>query len=227
MLDTLRTIETPEGVELTLRTAGIHGRAWAWLLDCLIRLFGYVLVGSFLSGPFGNVGIGGFFLVVFLGEWFYPVFFEVWVGGATPGKRVFGLRVVHDDGTPVGLGASSVRNLLRAVDFFPSLYLLGILTMLLHPHQKRLGDIAAGTLVVYVDRDPGRRTLDQVEPCPPWTSLEPAEQRAIVEFAERRKEWTPARARELADILEPLTRATGEESVKRLLAIAQSIREGR
>jgi len=227
MLDTLRTIETPEGVELTLRTAGIHARAWAWVLDCLIRGFGYMFVGGFLAGPVGDAGMGGFFLLVFLGEWFYPVFFEVWVNGATPGKRALGLRVVHDDGTPVGFGASSVRNLVRAVDFFPVCYLLGMVAMLVHPDSKRLGDIAAGTLVVYVDRYQSRRLLEDVEPYPPWTTLEPAEQRAIVEFAERRKEWTNARARELADIVQPLTRATGKESVERLLGMAASIREAR
>lgn len=227
MLDTLRTIETPEGVELTLRTAGIHSRAWAWVLDCLIRAVGYAFVGGFLSGSFGQAGVGGLFLIVFLGEWFYPVFFEVWVGGATPGKRAFGLQVVHDDGTPVGFGASSVRNLVRAVDFFPVGYLLGLVAMLVHADRKRLGDIAAGTLVVYMDRYVSRRSMDEVEPYPPWTPLEPAEQRAIVEFAERKQEWTAARARELADIVEPLTRATGKDSVARLLGMAQSIREGR
>lgn len=227
MLDTLRTIETPEGVELTLRTAGIYSRAWAWVLDSLIRLICYGLIGTFLAGPFGYSGVGALFLIVFLGEWFYPVFFEVWVGGATPGKRAFGLRVVHDDGTPVAFGASTVRNLVRAVDFFPVLYLLGLITMLVHRDQKRLGDLAAGTLVVYVDRYVSRRPVEEVAPYPPWTPLEPREQRAIVEFAERKKEWTAARARELADIVEPLTRATGKESVERLLGMAQSIREGR
>ena len=124
MLDTYREIETPEGVELHLRAAGPVARALAYSIDLLLR--GVVMfVLSIVLSVTGRFGMGVFMIVIFLMEWFYPVLFEVYRNGETPGKRLFGLRVVNDNGTPVGWGPSLVRNLLRAVDFMPAFYAFG------------------------------------------------------------------------------------------------------
>jgi uncharacterized RDD family membrane protein YckC len=144
VIDTYRAIETPEGVELRLRVAGPPARVLAWAIDVVIRLFGYAVVSIPLLF-LGRAGIGLFFLVLFLGEWFYPVLFEVYAHGATPGKKLVGLAVVHDDGTPVGWSGALLRNLLRVADFLPVAYGFGLVTMLVHPEFKRLGDMAAGT----------------------------------------------------------------------------------
>jgi uncharacterized RDD family membrane protein YckC len=219
VLDTYRAIETPEGVELRLRVAGPPARALAWLIDVTVRLFGY----GVLSLPLlvlGRVGTGLLFLVLFLGEWFYPVLFEVYAGGATPGKKLVGLAVVHDDGTPVGWSGALLRNLLRFADFLPVAYGFGLATMLVHPQFKRLGDLAAGTVVVYEERS--ERALRAVEalPQPPPVPLEPDEQRAVLAFAERMPMWGPARAEELASLAAPLVGARGAPAVARLAGIA-------
>lgn len=204
MLDTRRAIETPEGVELGLRLAGPAPRFLAWLIDMLIR--GAIYLGLGMVLPFfGRMGIGLLLISFFLIEWFYPVLFEVYRQGATPGKRSMGLRVMHDDGTPVGWSASLVRNLLRAVDFLPLLYGFGLTSMLLSRDFKRLGDLAAGTLVVYSDKTPVPPSLPVVTPQAPPLPLTTPEQRAVVEFAERAALLTPERVNELADLAAPLT----------------------
>ncbi len=147
MLDTRQALATPEGVDLTLVPAGAIARVSAFALDLMIRgtLLGLVAAVLAMLGAFG---MGLFLLLAFLVEWFYPVLFEVG-SGATPGKRSFGLLVVESDGRPVGLAASVIRNLLRTADFLPFLFGFGILFMLFHPRFQRLGDLAAGTLVVW------------------------------------------------------------------------------
>ena len=151
MLDTAREVPTPEGIELSLRLAGPVSRALAWAIDLVVRMAVIAAFGAVL-GVLGKFGWGLFLILWFALEWLYPTVFEVYFDGATPGKKSLGLIVLHDDGTPVRLAASFTRNLLRAVDFFPALYGVGLMTMLLNRDFKRLGDIAAGTVVVY--RDP-------------------------------------------------------------------------
>jgi uncharacterized RDD family membrane protein YckC len=219
VIDTYRAIETPEGVELRLRVAGPPARGLAWMIDVVIRLVGYSVLWIPLA-ILGRVGAGLFFLILFLGEWFYPVLFEVYAGGATPGKKLVGLAVVHDDGTPVGWSGALLRNLLRFADFLPAAYGLGLATMLVHPQFKRLGDLAAGTVVVYQERsERALRAVDAV-PQPPPVPLEPDEQRAILAFAERMPTWGPARAEELAGLAAPLVGARGAIAVERLAGIA-------
>ena len=143
MLDTLRRVPTPEGFELTLRLAGPVPRALAYAIDIAIRAAIYLALSMSLPALVGG-GTGLMLIAAFLLEWFYPVAFEVWWGGATPGKRAFGLAVLSDNGTPVTFGASVTRNLLRAVDFLPMLYAFGLVSMLVSRDFKRLGDLAAG-----------------------------------------------------------------------------------
>ena len=114
-LDSIERFETPEGIDLELRPAGPVVRILAWGMDLLIRLAVYMVLFMSLAA-LGRVGIGIWLLTSFLLEWFYPVYFEVRHRGATPGKRTVGLQVIHDDGTPVGLAASFIRNLVRFVD---------------------------------------------------------------------------------------------------------------
>ncbi|HEX2165186.1 MAG TPA: RDD family protein [Thermoanaerobaculia bacterium] len=219
MIDTYRAIETPEGVELRLRLAGPAPRALAWLIDATLRLVGYA-VASIPMTLLGRVGQGLFFLVLFLGEWFYPVLFEVYAGGATPGKKLVGLAVVHDDGTPVGWSGALLRNLLRFVDFLPVAYGAGLATMLFQPRFKRLGDLAAGTVVVHGEREERALRAVDAPPLPPPLPLDPDEQRAVVAFAERMPLWGPARAAELATLAAPLVDARGQAAVTRLAGVA-------
>jgi uncharacterized RDD family membrane protein YckC len=150
------TIATPEGVDLDLRLAGLGSRFVATTVDLLIQsalllAAALALVGveafsedSVVSGT----GAAVFSVVFFLVIAGYDILFEVLASGRTPGKRWTGLRVVRTGGQPVGFLTSAIRNLLRLVDFLPFSYLLGIVSILATRRNQRLGDLAAGTLVV-------------------------------------------------------------------------------
>ncbi len=220
MLDTRRAIETPEGVTLDLRVAGPVVRFFAWSIDFLIRGVVYIILSMTLVNMMGRFGQGIFLVAVFMLEWFYPVLFEVFSRGATPGKRVMGITVLQDNGVPVGWSASVTRNLLRFADFLPVLYGFGVASMLISRDFKRLGDLAAGTIVVYRPLPDKIGELPSELPVPPRYPLSLDQQRAVIAFAERATTLTPERARELANIVSSLTRATEDRGVKRLFAMA-------
>ncbi len=196
-LDTLRTIPTPEGIELSLKVAGPTTRAHAWLIDLCVKLAIMMVLGTIL-GFLGKVGMGLMTLIWFALEWGYPILFEVFWQGQTPGKRSANLRVLHEDGTPVLWRASVVRNLMRAVDMLPMFYCFGVVAMVMNRDFKRLGDLAAGTIVVHVAPKRAARVLPTADPEPPLAALTLAEQRALIDFAERRATWSNERANELA-----------------------------
>ena len=223
-LDTLHRAETPEGIALALRPAGLVARGQAWLIDFVIRLAVF-FVAAIVTGLLGGMG-GAFLLIaIFLLEWGYPIVFELGRSGATPGKRALGLQVVMDSGLPVTPGACVVRNLLRAADFLPFLYGAGCVALLLRRDFKRLGDLAAGTLVVYSESVRLHGTIPEAQPRPPVRPLAQAEQTAIVAWAGRAPRLTAARFEELAQIAQPVVCKPGEhvdaETVtRRLLGVA-------
>lgn len=219
MLDTYHEIETPEGVELQLRPAGPVQRSLAWVIDLNLRIVIYIIAGTVLQ-ILGRFGTGVLLIIVFLLEWFYPVLFEIYWNGETPGKRWLGLRVVNDNGTPVGWGASLTRNLLRTIDFLPLLNGFGLICILLNRNFKRLGDLAAGTLVVYRDKLLQNAVVPNVDAYSPPVALRLEEQRAVITFAERAQRLTDVRAAELADVVTPVTGARGFAGIQRLYQMA-------
>jgi uncharacterized RDD family membrane protein YckC len=220
MLDTARRIATPEGIELELRLAGPVPRAGAWALDFLLRL-ALLFLAAMVFGVLGGFGTGIFLLLWFFLEWLFPAWCEVYLGGATPGKKAFGLAVLHDDGTPVRWPAALARNLLRAIDFLPLFYGIGLLAMLMNRDFKRLGDLAAGTIVVYREPKPRGFQVPEGAPLAPAVALTLAEQRAILDFAERAQGLTAERAEELASIPRGLVgTASGPAATERLIRIA-------
>ncbi len=202
-LDTRRYINTPEGIAINISVAGPVTRSLAWVIDLLIRAVIYIIL-SLIFSTMGNFGMGLLLIIIFLMEWFYPVLFEVLSSGATPGKKSLGLEVVHDDGTPVGWNASMVRNLLRTVDFLPLFYGFGLISVLLSKDFKRMGDIVAGTLVVYKQKHTKAPVANELEAVSPNYSLEPEEQQAILGFSERSQFMSEERINELATLTEPL-----------------------
>lgn len=228
-LDTIRAVATPEGVELDLRLAGPLCRAYAWLIDFLLRLVFMFLLWIALI-PLGGFGAGLWFLTWFFLEWLFPAVCEAYFDGATPGKKLMGLQVVHDDGTPVAWPAALIRNLLRAVDFLPLFYGVGLVSTLVNRDFKRLGDLVAGTVVVYRDTPRKPVMIPTASPLPPALALTLAESRAILDFAERVPTLTPQRAEELAEIPTGLVgRAHGTVARDRLLQVANHLlgRHGR
>lgn len=203
-IDTRLTLETPEGTDLSLHPAGFWIRCLAYALDWAVRcavVFGLWLVANFLySGIAGAVFLIGLFVL----EWFYPVYFEVWQGGQTIGKKVLKIKVINDDGTPVGFAAALIRNLLRVVDLLPACYAAGVLTSLCNRRFKRVGDLAAGTLVVYTNPVRPSPALEAVGSRPVPEGLSTDEQRVLLAFAQRSRGMSPARQAELAQILQTL-----------------------
>lgn len=223
-LDTALERETPEGIALELRPAGVPVRVAAFLIDLAIR--GVVLViAAVIFQLMGTTGVGFFLLTAFLVEWLYPVAFELGRSGATPGKAAMGLKVVMDTGLPVTPGASLARNLLRAADFMPFMYGVGLVCMLLRTDFRRLGDIAAGTLVVHRAPRPPRGDLPQVQPRPPAIPLGPREQGVLIMLAARAPTLTGERLHELAALAAPVlgdaAPAPGEALTDKVLGVAQ------
>jgi len=223
VLDTVRRVATPEGVEITLRVAGPVPRALAYSLDLLLR--GAVMFALMIAvSALGNFGSAIILLTAFLLEWLYPVLFEVLSAGATPGKRAMGLIVLNDDGTPVRWPASLTRNLLRAIDFLPFLYFVGFVTMVANRDFKRLGDLAANTLVVYRDEKSAAASIPETGPIAPSIPLTLAEQRTLLDFSERSNRLTAERAAELAEIVAPLTTGhSGPAAVQHIVGIANHL----
>ncbi len=221
-LDTRYQVETPEGIDLPLRPAGLMVRALAFAIDLGLR--GLILCLLFIVLAFlGKVGAGLGSLLMFGVSWWYMVLFEVLNQGRSPGKQWMGLRVVQDDGTPVGWSASLLRNLLRFVDLLPFGYFLGALSCLQHPTFKRLGDLAAGTLVIYREQPLTRPQLPEAQPVRPVFALTLSEQRAILVFAERQGELSEARTLELASILAQPLQVDPPRAVAELNGIARGL----
>ncbi len=218
MIDTVHTVETPEGVRLELRTAGPVPRALAFMVDSLVRSVFYITAVIALAVTIPQLAGAIMIVLFFLGEWFYPVFCEVWNQGQTLGKKTLGLRVVREDGTRVGWSASLLRNLLLAADWIPGTYAAGLVSMSTSPGFQRLGDLAAGTLVIHVERPPAPLPEVEATPVAPPIPLTVEEQRAVGAFAERAPLLSEARAKELAALAIPL-QAPPAPARERLLGI--------
>jgi uncharacterized RDD family membrane protein YckC len=150
--DTDLVVATPERVSFDYQVAGLGTRAIAQLLDLLI--LGGVLLGVlFAAIAVGQTGlttvavllaIGGAFVVIFGYFWTCEAFWS----GQTVGKKVFRLRAVGDRGEPMTFFQAGIRNIVRIVDFLPYAYGVGIIVLFVNGKGKRLGDLAAGTIVV-------------------------------------------------------------------------------
>lgn len=237
LLDTLQVVELAEGVEIQLPIAGPLVRAQAFLLDTIFRWLGTVVISLIIYFSWGaifggGVAMGTLAIVAFVIDWFYFVVFEAGKEGATPGKRIVGLRVVQTNGQPITIGQSVLRNFLRYVDTFPLVFSgIGLTSMALSKRSQRLGDIAADTLVIYTNKEklyPAllRRATPPaaVAPEAPPVLLSREEQSGIASFVERASLWSDDRRVELADILYPLTSRRGNAAVRRLVAFNNWLR---
>jgi uncharacterized RDD family membrane protein YckC len=220
LVDTTVHVEIPEDVRLSFRLAGPATRLAAYLLDTAVRavLFWILLLAVALAAPVLNVGgasTGVLLLALFVMEWGYCFLFEALWNGQTPGKRAFALRVVKVGGTPIGFYDALVRNLLRAADALPAFYGVGLVSLLATPRLQRLGDVAAGTMVVREARHRLRRETADLEGAARLgsgdlgSSWRPAERTLdlIHAFSLRSDELSVGRAREISAILAaPLAR---------------------
>jgi uncharacterized RDD family membrane protein YckC len=150
-------VRTPENVTFEFEVARLGSRALAWGVDVLVMLALITTAAQLMNSL---VAVGGglatalLFVVIFLVQWWYAALLEWGWGGQTLGKRVVGLRTLSDRGLRISFAQAVVRNLVRVVDLLPALYLVGGVTTLLDRHGRRLGDLAAGTIVVRERRAP-------------------------------------------------------------------------
>ena len=143
------TIPTPEGVDLDIVLAGLGSRFAATLLDLTIQIGAIIALGMALGlGSNSGYVVGAYFVLVFLVLFAYDIVFETWNSGRTIGKLAAGIRVVRSGGQPVNFMTSTVRNLIRIVDFLPLFYTVGMISVIVTPRNQRLGDLAAGTYVI-------------------------------------------------------------------------------
>jgi uncharacterized RDD family membrane protein YckC len=233
-LDTLQSVELADGVEIRLRMAGPMLRASAYFIDFMIRTavlaagaFAFSLAGLAIGG---KVAQGLILLSWFLMDWLYPVLFEAGKRGATPGKRAMGLRVVQATGSPITLGQAVVRNFLRFIDSMPLFtYGFGLTSCLASKRFQRLGDLAAGTVVIY-NRLPQMPMIAMPPPMvavPLPVGLTANEMRALTLFRERAGLWSDGRRAEIADQASALSGESGSAGVSRLLAMAHWVQEKR
>jgi uncharacterized RDD family membrane protein YckC len=166
--DQLYTVGTPEHIDVAYDVAGIGSRFLAALIDHLIIavVLSLSCFALALASDQFNLGLDGilvlslFGLGIYLSLCGYYIFFETIWNGQTPGKRLFGLRMVRVGGRPLGFVGSAVRNFIRLADFLPALYGLGLIVMFIDRRARRLGDMAAGCIAV---RERGVVTLASLD----------------------------------------------------------------
>jgi uncharacterized RDD family membrane protein YckC len=229
-------IATPEGVDVELTLAGIGSRFIAAILDLLVQ-GAVILAAAIALGVLGGGGTGlavaAFSIIGFLVFFAYDVLFEVRSRGRTLGKRWTGLRVVRTGGRPITFVPSCVRNVMRVVDILPAFYAIGMVSIFATARNQRLGDLAAGTLIVR-ERSGGIRSAPTAAALAPGTedgwdvsSVSARDVGTVRQFLDRRGGLdTGARAklaRDLEERLRPLVagapeRLDPEEFLERLAA---------
>jgi len=199
------TVETPEHVEFSYEIAGLGSRFTAGLVDACIQGTGILAILVLFWAGSPSVSFASYvesalqgllLLALFLFLWGYHLYFETFRGGQSPGKRLFKIRVVAEGGYPVTLPRAAVRNLLRVVDILPLPYGIAGVSMFLDPRGRRLGDLAAGTVVV---RERGTAAPASVAAARALTAgdregrrrLPPLEEEMVRAFLKRREKLTP------------------------------------
>lgn len=170
--DEFLNIDTPENVIFGYEVVGIGSRFLAALIDTTIIALLLIAVYAILFFVVlrGEANAGNSFLIALLSLisfaffWGYYIFFEMRWNGSSPGKRQVGIRVIRADGTPITLAESIIRNLVRLVDFLPGAYGLGLVTMFIDSKARRLGDLAANTLVVREQAAVSLESLQKASP---------------------------------------------------------------
>lgn len=220
-------LRTPEQIDLQYDLAGLGSRSLAMLIDATIQgvvILALVTVFALGMGLLGGtffrnssnlvlaIGVGVGLLLIFALFWGYFIFFELTWNGQSPGKRAAGVRVLTTRGEPVTLVHSLVRNVLRIVDMLPSAYMAGAICMLVTRRSQRLGDLAAGTVVVRERQETLPRTLPPLDPrfaLPEWVaSALTGEDVALArEFLLRSPELSDIRRYELSEKLAQVYRA--------------------
>ncbi len=167
-MDPQISVQSVTGVDLTLNIAGPGNRSYAFVIDWHIRLLlsgAWLIVAAFalqMSLSFRSHDALLSVLPAAVVYFLYHPLLEVAMRGRTPGKRMAGLRIVNRSGGTPGTTALLIRNLFRLIDSLPAFYVIGLISCFFTANRVRIGDMAAGTLLV-VDDDAARTTLARLE----------------------------------------------------------------
>lgn len=218
-------IDTPEQIALELPLAGIGSRFLAVAIDTVLQAALYLdgvlmlMVGPRIGGGVPAlmqlIGPSLGILFMFCVYWGYFAFFEIIWSGRTPGKRIARIRVIKESGRPINVYESIGRNVLRAIDFLPVMYGLGVVVMMLNRHSRRIGDFVAGTVVVYDtatdELAPDWRTAPgSAAPNAPMTRVTAEELRLVETYLQRRFDLDPLVRETMAEqIAGRITEKTG------------------
>jgi uncharacterized RDD family membrane protein YckC len=238
-MDRTLEVRTPESIAFSYELAGVGSRFLAVSIDLTIQLALLLLLfwavasthvrAPRVGGHFAyNLWLAGWVALLFLIFYGYFVFFETLWGGQTPGKRVLGIRVVRDGGYPVDFMASLIRNLIRVGEMALGFYAVSAVVAVLSPMNKRIGDLAAGTIVIRESRmeSPEQLLREVAEPVYAATAYVSGDERALIRrFLERRTDLVPERraalAHQLAERVRPrvgpeMQRLADEDLLERL-----------
>jgi uncharacterized RDD family membrane protein YckC len=246
-MDERYNVATPENITFSYDVAGIGSRFMAALVDGLIYFAAYLalsygfsrLVERIDDEYTQNVLIAVYTILTFLLYWAYYILFELIWGGQSPGKRLVRLRVVRLDGTPASPGQIVIRNLARLVDMFPGFYAVGLIVMFLNEQSRRLGDFAAGTLVVREAQAISLKQLDaRTTPAPalneaargeaamlPVHRLTREQRQLVREFMARRNAMSEAQRAKLAMQIAQSLAARLEQPIPAHPAMAERLLE--
>jgi uncharacterized RDD family membrane protein YckC len=230
------SVVTPENATIEYELAGIASRGGAAMIDSVILVLVVALALTLqlvlkLDIRLPGMGWAGAVLgiVAFAFFWGYFVFFETAWNGQTPGKRMLRLRAVREGGLPIDLSCAATRNLVRVIDFLPALYMVGAISVMISGRNKRLGDLAAGTIVVKerserMDKSPSGQTsvaqqhYHEAARVKNIELVTPEEFQTIKRFVERRAELAAEVQQQLAArIARPIMRRLGIEDIPGIL----------
>jgi uncharacterized RDD family membrane protein YckC len=218
-MDRTLGVRTPESIQFSYELAGVGSRFLAVTIDLLVQvgiviLFAWGLAlatnhaakvafakGHVSSSVASSVGVAIVVATLFLIFFGYFIFFEAFWNGQTPGKKALGIRVVRDGGYPLDWAASLVRNLIRVGEMIAGFYAISAVVAVLSPQNKRLGDLAAGTVVVRDSKMESPQALlrDMAAPVYAATAYVSGEERALIRrFLERRGDLVAERRIALA-----------------------------
>jgi uncharacterized RDD family membrane protein YckC len=240
-MDRTLDVRTPESIEFSYELAGVGSRFLAVTLDLVIQIaaLSLLIIGLTLALPHAapkvtlhgpahgpgpvrlaeNLGVAILIAIVFLIFFGYFVLFEWLWDGQTPGKKAIGIRVVRDGGYPLDFMASLIRNLIRVGESIVGFYAVSAVVALLSPQNKRVGDLAAGTIVVRDSRmeSPEAMLRDVSEPSYAATAYVSGEERALIRrFLDRRADLVTERRAVLAHTIAERVRPRLPAELQRL-----------
>jgi uncharacterized RDD family membrane protein YckC len=237
-MDRTLEVRTPESIAFSYELAGVGSRFLAVIVDLVIQVVLSLLLFWGLVAGAGhlprlahgagvhderlayNLGVALLIAIVFAIFFGYFILFEALWNGQTPGKKLLGIRVVRDGGYPLDFMASLIRNLIRVGEAAVGFYAISAVTAVFSPENKRVGDLAAGTIVVRDSRmDSAERMLKDVvsEPVYAATAIVSGEERTIIRrFLERRGDLVPARRAAIAHQLAQRVRPRVSADLQRL-----------